>query len=124
MRQAPLPSVSESHDLSGPAPRGPGSLGRALARVAPATMGAMLVGFASSVVVARRLGATTMTDAYYLAYSVATLRDSSFFLRRMRQGAIPLLTEATAESSGQVFSRGCSELLTATWSSRQPSAWP
>jgi putative peptidoglycan lipid II flippase len=73
----------------------------------------MFLGFGSSVVVARRLGATTMTDAYYLAYSVATF-GFLVLLAALRQGAIPKLTEVRTGSSRQVLSRGCSELLSAT----------
>lgn len=89
------------------------SLARALARVAPATVVVTLLSFGSSVVVARRLGATTMTDAYYLAFSVASCAYL-VLLAALRQGAIPKLTGVRHRSSGESFSLGCSELLTAT----------
>ena len=54
-----------------------------------------------------------MTDAYYLAYSVATF-GFLVLLAALRQGAIPKLTEMRTGSSRQVLSRGCSELLSAT----------
>ena len=81
-----------------------GSLLRALARVAPATLIVMLLGFGSSVLVARRLGATTMTDAYYLAFSVGTF-GYVVLLAALRQGAIPKLTEETHRTSGTLFAR-------------------
>lgn len=90
-----------------------GGLRRALATVAPATLTVTLLSFASSVVVARRLGATTMTDAYYLAFSVATF-GYLVLLAALRQGAIPKLTQMMQGNSGESFSLGCSELLSAT----------
>jgi putative peptidoglycan lipid II flippase len=106
-------SVSEPHEVTEAPSTEPGSLGRALARLAPATLIVTLLGFASSVLVARRLGATTMTDAYFLAFSVATF-GYLVLLAALRQGAIPKLTELTQGNGGDSFSLGCSELLSAT----------
>ncbi len=106
-------SVPESHELSEAPPSKPGSLRGALARVAPATVIVMVLSFGSSVVVARRLGATSMTDAYYLAFSVATF-GYLVLLAALRQGAIPKLTEVMEGNSNESFSRGCSELVSAT----------
>lgn len=113
MTQGPPLSVAEPHDLSEPSPAQQGSLFRALARVAPATLIVTLLGFGSSVLVARRLGATTMTDAYYLAFSVATF-GYVVLLAALRQGAIPKLTEVNQGAPGETFSLGCSELFSAT----------
>lgn len=90
-----------------------GSLGKSLVRLAPATLIVQLLGFAASLALAARLGATTMTDAYYLAYSVP-LFAYVVLLAAVRQGAIPLLTGAASRQSAQQFATSCSELLTAT----------
>lgn len=103
----------EAREVSERPPTERGGLAPALARVAPATLIVTLLGFGSSVVVARRLGATTMTDAYYLAFSVATF-GYLVLLAALRQGAIPKLTEATRAEPQDSFSLGCSELLSAT----------
>jgi putative peptidoglycan lipid II flippase len=54
-----------------------------------------------------------MTDAFYLAFSVATF-GYLVLLAALRQGAIPKLTEVMSVTSRDTFSDGCSELLTAT----------
>lgn len=113
MSQVSPLSVPESSELIEARPAESGSLARTLARVAPATLVVTLLGFCSSVVVARRLGATTMTDAYYLAFSVATF-GYVVLLAALRQGAIPKLTEVIHRSSGDTFSLDCSELFSAT----------
>ena len=113
MTRVPPVSVSESHELSEPPLTEQGSLLRALARVAPATLIVTLLGFGSSVLVARRLGATTMTDAYYLAFSVGTF-GYVVLLAALRQGAIPKLTEEMHRTSEDTFALGCSELFSAT----------
>src|SRR2546429_9883387 len=111
-RGSPL-SVPASHELIEAPPTERVGLSSAVARVAPATLIVTLLGLGSSVVVARRLGATTMTDAYYLAISVATV-GYLVLLAAVRQGAIPKLTEVMQGHSAASFSLRCSELVSAT----------
>jgi putative peptidoglycan lipid II flippase len=107
------PSVATSPEVAEAPPSEPVGLLSALARVAPATLVVTLLGLGSSVVVARRLGATTTTDAYYLAFSVAAF-GYLVLLAAVRQGAIPKLTEVMQENPAESLSLGCSELLSAT----------
>ncbi len=90
-----------------------GSLARALARVAPATLIVMLLGFGSSVVVARPLGRDHDDRRVLSRFSVATF-GYLVLLAALRQGAIPKLTEAMRAEPQDSFSLGCSELLSAT----------
>lgn len=89
------------------------SLGNTLARLAPATLLVQLVAFGSSVVLATQLGASTMTDAYYIALSVPFF-TYAVLLAAVRQGAVPLLADVAARKPGRDFSTSCSELVSAT----------
>jgi putative peptidoglycan lipid II flippase len=71
-----------------------------------------MLGFASSVALATQLGATTATDAYYLAISVPFFAYA-VLLAAIRQGSIPLLTRFAAKESAEGFSAACSELVSA-----------
>jgi putative peptidoglycan lipid II flippase len=81
-------------------------------RVTAFTLGAQLIGFGSSVAIARVLGATRATDAYYLALSVPML-VYSIFLTTARQSGIPTLTEEAAASRSSLVDAS-SQLISAT----------
>jgi putative peptidoglycan lipid II flippase len=86
--------------------------GRTAVRVSAFTLAAQAIGFASSIAIARVLGATRATDAYYLALGVPML-VYSVFLTTARQSGIPTLTdEATAGRSS--FVEASSQLISAT----------
>ena len=81
-------------------------------RVSALTLATQLIGFGSSIAVARVLGATSATDAYYLGLSVPML-VYGIFLTTSRQCAIPALTdEAGASRSSFVDASG--QLISAT----------
>src|SRR6516225_7981801 len=66
-------------------------------RVSALTLATQLIGFGSSIAVARVLGATSATDAYYLGLSVPML-VYGIFLTTSRQCAIPALTDEAGAS--------------------------
>ena len=72
-----------------------------------------VVGFGSSVVVATQLGATPMTDAYYLALSVPFVAYS-ILLAAVRLGAVPSLMSVAEQESAANFAKSCSEVVSAT----------
>ncbi len=81
-------------------------------RVSSLTLLAQVFGFVSSVVIARVLGATHSTDAYFLGLSVPFF-VSSVFLTAIRAGAIPALTDEAARDQA-AFRRASSELVSIT----------
>jgi len=89
------------------------SLSRSFARIAPATILVQLLSFGSSVVLATQLGASTMTDAYYLALSVPVV-VYGVLLAGVRLGGIPALTPIAQRGSSEELGRASSEVVTAT----------
>ncbi|MBV9803209.1 MAG: hypothetical protein JO130_08475, partial [Solirubrobacterales bacterium] len=89
-----------------------GGFGRIVLRVSSLTLLTQVFSFVSSIVIARVLGATRSTDAYFLGYSVP-LFVASVFLTAIRAGAIPALTEE-ANRDEAAFLNGSSELVSVT----------
>lgn len=85
------------------------SLTRVVAGMAPVTLSVQALSFLSSLALAAILGATYVTDAYYLALSVPVL-VYGILLAALRLGAIPALTEADSDE-GRDFNAACSELV-------------
>lgn len=81
-------------------------------RVSAFTLAAQAIGFGSSIAIARVLGATRATDAYYLALSVPML-VYGIFLTTARQCGIPTLTEEAAASRSS-YVEASSQLISAT----------
>lgn len=79
----------------------------------PASLLVQALSFASSVVLATRLGPKTTTDAYYLALSVP-LVAYAVLIAAVRLGGIPALTAVSQAESREDFSHACSALMTAT----------
>src|SRR5689334_12154561 len=94
-----------------PGVRDPG-LKRTIASLAPASLLLQLVSFISSVVLATRLGATTATDAYYLALSVPVVAYG-ILTAAVRLGAIPALTRVAQTRSADEFRMASEELICA-----------
>jgi putative peptidoglycan lipid II flippase len=86
------------------------NLRRVLTGLLPISLGVQAASFVSSVALARVLGASASTDAYFLGLSVPVL-VYAILLAGVRLGAIPALTEATTEKAG--FARVGSELVSA-----------
>jgi putative peptidoglycan lipid II flippase len=89
----------------------PKTLRRIMPRVMLATVGVQVCSFASSVALARILGANTGTDAYFLGLSVPTI-VYGILLGAVRSGSIPALTELSL-ASDEAFGRASSELISA-----------
>jgi putative peptidoglycan lipid II flippase len=106
-------SMPRSPSVTSTTAQSTGGLAKTLARLAPATLLIQLVQFGSSVVLATQLGATVMTDAYFLALSVPFLAFA-VLEAAVRLGAIPSLTEISRGDSSHTFSARCRELVTAT----------
>jgi putative peptidoglycan lipid II flippase len=83
------------------------------ARLAPASLLVQALQLGSSVALATQLGATTQTDAYYLALAVAVLVSGALILA-LRQGAIPALTSIRSSQSADEFAAACNEIIGAT----------
>lgn len=86
--------------------------GRMLARVSLFTFLSQVCSFASSIAIARVLGAKGSTDAYFLGLSVP-MYVYGIFLGALRLSGIPALTEEAATGSDD-FNRGASELMSLT----------
>lgn len=89
------------------------SLKTSLLRLAPASLLVLVLSFGSSIVLATQLGASTKTDAYYLALSVPTL-VYAVLLAGIRLGGIPVLTRISQTESKEALDRACGELVSAT----------
>jgi putative peptidoglycan lipid II flippase len=85
------------------------SLARIIGRIAPVTVVVQFAGFLFSVVLARVLGSSTGTDAYFLALSVPAA-IYMVMLAALRQGATPAMTDSLARSD-QEFARASSQLV-------------
>jgi putative peptidoglycan lipid II flippase len=85
------------------------SLARTIGRLAPVTLLAQLAGFVYSIALARVIGSSTATDAYFLALSVPA-GISMVMLAGTRQGAMPSMTESFA-GSAEDFGRAGSQLV-------------
>jgi len=106
---APKPRADETSG-DGEQASAAGSLRGVIAGVVPATLVVQFCGFASAIAVATVLGASTATDAYYLALSIPLL-VYGVLLAGLRSGAIPELTqqlrggrELFAQAAGQLLS--------------------
>lgn len=86
------------------------SLGRIMASIAPVSLAVYLASFLSSVALARVLGASVTTDAYYLALSIPAL-TYGLLLGSLRGGAVPALTNTSASSGHAALERSANELL-------------
>lgn len=91
--------------------RDPGLM-RTVASLAPASLLLQLLSFISSIVLATRLGATTATDAYYLALSVPVVAYG-ILTAAVRLGAIPALTRIAQTRSAEEFKLAGEELICA-----------
>jgi putative peptidoglycan lipid II flippase len=80
--------------------------------VGAANVFVQLLSFGSSIALATQLGATTETDAYYLALSVPVV-TYGILLAAVQLGAIPVLTRAEHRSREE-FLTGCNQLVSAT----------
>ena len=89
------------------------SLKQTFLKLVPASLLVQILSFGSSIVLATQLGASTRTDAYYLALSVP-LVAYTVLLAGIRWGGIPALTTVAREETHDDFERACSELVTAT----------
>ena len=87
------------------------SLRRVMAGILPATLAVQLCSFASAIAVATVLGASTATDAYYLALSIPLL-VYGILLSGLRSGAIPELTDQLRGGEAP-FTRAAGQLLSA-----------
>jgi putative peptidoglycan lipid II flippase len=84
------------------------SLVRTFAEIAPATFLGQVASFAFSIALARVLGSSAETDAYFLAYSV---QGAVFLVMRVGlQAAMPGITERHAESEEE-FAHASSQLV-------------
>ncbi len=109
------PAASRSQDAAGasaPAAANTRGFGRLALRLSFLTLLAQACGFASSIVIARVLGASHSTDAYFLGLSVPLLVYGAF-LAAVRQGGIPILTSEAAAGEA-AFVDASSELVSAT----------
>jgi putative peptidoglycan lipid II flippase len=83
-----------------------------MAGLAPVSIAVQACSFASSIALARVLGASVHTDAYYLGLSVPAL-TYGVLLAALRLGAIPALTETEAEGGRGAFGARAGELVSA-----------
>ena len=99
------------HPGAGAPPRGLAgqSLHRILGRLAPVLAAVQLAGLVSSIALARVLGSSLGTDAYFLALSVP-FGVSMIMLAGLRQGGTPPMTEMLARSEA-AFVRAGSQLV-------------
>lgn len=86
---------------------------RTATRLAPASLLVQVLSFGSSIALATRLGATTQTDAYYLALSIPGLAYG-ILIAALRLGVIPSLTTIGHGGPPDRFARSCDELMSAT----------
>jgi putative peptidoglycan lipid II flippase len=86
------------------------SLGRIMTSIAPVSLGVQLASFVSSLALARVLGATVATDAYYLGLAIPAL-TYGLLLGALRNGAIPSLTNIATASGEEALRRSAGELL-------------
>ena len=84
-----------------------------LARLGPAIFLVQLLGFGSSVALATQLGATTQTDAYFLALTVPFF-TYSILLSAVRQGAVPSLTVVAHGEPRESFTTACRQFVSGT----------
>jgi putative peptidoglycan lipid II flippase len=80
--------------------------------VGAANVFVQVLSFGSSIALATQLGATTETDAYYLALSVPVV-TYGILLAAVQLGAIPVLTRAEHRSREEFLS-GCNQVVSAT----------
>jgi putative peptidoglycan lipid II flippase len=76
----------------------------------PVSLAVQVFSFVSSVALARVLGATAATDAYYLGLAVPAL-TYGIFMAALRLGAIPALTDVAASSGNEALGRAGGELF-------------
>jgi putative peptidoglycan lipid II flippase len=81
-------------------------------RVTLLTLLTQVFSFISSVMIARLLGATHATDAYFLGYAIPVF-VASVFLTAIRAGAIPALTQEAGRAS-ETFANAACELVSIT----------
>jgi putative peptidoglycan lipid II flippase len=93
--------------------RATGGLAAITSRVAAATLLVQVLSFGSSIVLATWLGATSQTDAYYLALSIPTIAYT-VMVAALRQGAIPMLTKIDRTAGSAAFGEASSEVLSGT----------
>lgn len=86
---------------------------RIASRIGPMTLLVQLLSFGSSVILARWLGATVQTDAYYFALSIPTIANA-VLIGASRQAAIPALTEIEHAEGFGAFELAASEIATGT----------
>jgi putative peptidoglycan lipid II flippase len=80
-------------------------------RLAPWSLGVQVASLASSIALARVLGADTGTDAYFVGLSIPFF-VYGVLLTAVRSGAIPPLTELANDEAA--FGRACSQIVSAT----------
>ncbi|MEI7559848.1 MAG: lipid II flippase MurJ [Actinomycetes bacterium] len=87
-------------------------MGRSFGSLLPLTIVAQAAGLIASIVLARQLGATRDTDAFFLALLVPSI-TSAVIAAGLRQGGVPGLTEELNAGGNAQFERSTSALLTA-----------
>lgn len=86
------------------------SIGRIMGGVVPVSLATQILSLVSSAVLARVLGATTSTDAYYLGLSVPVFVYGAL-VGSLRQSAIPALTSVSDPSSLTRLAAASGELV-------------
>jgi len=81
-----------------------------MSSVASVSLVVQVCSFASSIALARVLGASVETDAYYLGLSIPVL-TYGVFMSALRTGAIPALTDVANSRGEGTLSRSASEIL-------------
>lgn len=89
------------------------SLRRVLTGLVPFSLAVQICSFASSIVLARVLGASSSTDAYYLGLSIP-VASYAILLTAIRLGAIPALTERDVTGGAGSFERAAGGVVSAT----------
>jgi putative peptidoglycan lipid II flippase len=85
------------------------SLRRTMLRLTPWNLGVQALSFASAVALARVLGASVSTDAYYLGLSIPVL-SYGILMGALRSGAIPALTDVASRGQ-EDLERAASEVF-------------
>jgi putative peptidoglycan lipid II flippase len=86
------------------------SLRRTMGGLVPINLAVQVCSFVSSVALARVLGASASTDAYYLGLSIPVL-TYGIFMGALRAGAIPSLAEVAGAAGEEGLGRASGELV-------------
>lgn len=86
------------------------SLSRTMGAVAPVSLAVQVCSFVSAIALARVLGASVETDAYYLGLSIPLLAYG-ILIGALRTGAIPALTDVASSRGDGALGRSASEVM-------------